>query len=384
MRSRELVAYVAAFTGPLAGNAILAMLSPLKAEWGITTAEVLLCIPAFMFPFAALQFLSGTLSDAYDRRKTLLAGLAVYIVSSFASAASPSFGFFLATRVVQGIGYAFVSPVLVPILFDVAGSGREGVAMGNYMAMITAGVSAGPLMGGLLSEVSWRLTFVAIGLVALGVMAAVWAVFDRDGGRKGAVSFRSIVGQLSTAASNRSVLLLSVAGFLAFLASIGVMSFTSDNMSSGEFSFTPSEIGVALSVSGAVGILVAPYAGKTVDRRGPMPPLVAGYLIVVPTIFALPFADSYAAILAVLVLNSVGLSLISSPMLTTLMRSAPELKGTASSVYNGSRFTGYAVSTIILTPVYLASGYGLLMFACAAVSVVSFFLALVPARRAAR
>lgn len=384
MRSRELVAYVAAFTGPLAGNAILAMLSPLKAEWGIDTAEVLLCVPAFMFPFAALQFLSGTISDAYDRRATLLAGLAVYIVSSFASAASPSFTFFLATRVVQGIGYAFVSPVLVPILFDVAGKGREGVAMGNYMAMITAGVSAGPLVGGLLSEVSWRLTFVAIGLVALGVMAAVWVVFEKDTGVKGTLSIRSMARQLSTAASNRSVMLLSIAGFLAFLASIGVISFTSDNMSSGEFAFTPSEVGVALSVSGAVGIVVAPYAGRLVDRRGPTAPLVAGYLVVIPTTLALPFADSYVAILLVLVLSSIGLSLISSPMLTTLMRSAPGLKGTASSVYNGSRFTGYAVSTIVLTPVYLASGYGWLMFACAAVSVASFFLALVPALRPAR
>ena len=381
MRSRELVAYVAAFTGPLAGNAILAMLSPLKAEWGIDTAEVLLCIPAFMFPFAALQFLSGTISDAYDRKTTLMAGLAVYIASSLACAASPSFAFFLLTRVVQGIGYAFVSPVLVPILFDVAGKGREGVAMGNYMAMITAGVSAGPLIGGVLSEVSWRLTFVAIGLIASGVMAAIGVTFERDRGPRGKLSTRAIVRQLSSAASNRSVMLLSIAGFLAFLASIGVISFTSDNMSSGEFAFTPSEVGLALSISGAVGIFVAPFAGRTVDRRGPVLPMVAGYAIVLPTIILLAVADSYVAVLVVLTLNSIGLSLISSPMLTTLMRAAPQLKGTASSVYNGSRFTGYAVSTIVLTPVYLASGYGMLMLACAAISLASFALALVPALR---
>jgi predicted MFS family arabinose efflux permease len=379
---KELVAYVAAFTGPLAGNAILAMLNPLEAEWGISSVQVLLCIPAFMFPFAAMQFFSGTISDSYDRRKTLMVGLGVYIAASFASAASPSFAFFLATRVVQGIGYAFVSPVLVPILFDVAGKGREGVSMGYFMSMITAGVSFGPLMGGLLSEISWRLTFVAIGLVALAVLIAIWALFESDKGKKGALSLASVRDQLARAASNRNVLLLSVAGFASFMASIGILSFTSEHMGSAPMSFTPSEIGIALSISGAIGIFVAPVAGRMVDRRGPLLGLVIGYAIVIPTIVALPSAETYLMIVVVLFINSIGWSFISSPMLTSLMRAAPAMRGTASSLFNGSRFMGYALSAPLLTPIFLAAGYAPLIYFCGAVSVISFVLAFQPNRQA--
>src|SRR5512136_998545 len=116
MQSRELLAYIIAFTGPLAGNAVLALLGTLEDEWGVSSTSVLLSIPAFMFPYAIGQLFSGTISDAYDRRSTMAFGLGVYALSNFAAALSPSFHFFIAARLVQGLGYAFVAPVLMAVV----------------------------------------------------------------------------------------------------------------------------------------------------------------------------------------------------------------------------------------------------------------------------
>ena len=80
----------------------------------------------FMIPFAALQLVSGPLSDLWDRRKTLITGLMVFIAGHLTRALSLSIHFFLAGRVIQGLGFAFVNPVALAIIGDrVPASGRE-------------------------------------------------------------------------------------------------------------------------------------------------------------------------------------------------------------------------------------------------------------------
>ena len=376
-RAKEIVTYAAAFIGPLAGNSVLALLGTLSASWGVSDTEVLLSIPAFMFPFAIVQLFSGTLSDAYDRRATTAFGLALYAVGCLLAALSNSLDFFLVTRVVQGIGYAFVSPVLVAILSDIAGSGRQGLAMGYYGSSTTAGVAAGPLLAGVLAEADWRLAFVGFGVIALGVLIAFLIVFRREVYRRGVVSPSVIGKQLAAVSRNIGVTMVSAAGFMAFLAFVGILSFTALHLGTPPLDVSSANIGVALSVSGLVGIVFSPVSGRMVDRVGPRCCATAGFLIMAIASLLMQFGTEYMHFVSLLGLIGVGSSFIWSSLLVMAVKAHPSMKGTASSVFNSARFTGYAISPIVLTPLFVIGGFSLVINVCVACGLLAMLLALV-------
>lgn len=382
--AREVAAYAAAFTGPLAGNAVLAMLGVLGAQWDVSTTDILLSIPAFMFPFAFAQIFSGAIADAYDKRVAVVAGLVIYAIASFMSALSTSFGFFLITRVGQGIGYAFVGPVVVAMLSDVAGEGRQGLVMGYYGSVTTAGVASGPLVGGLLVGVDWRLPFVFIGVLALCVSLLMWWLFGTEHKAARSLSGRAILRQLGETASNPNVALLSAAGFLTFMASVGTMAFMSDYLESDPLYLSPADIGIVLSSSGLVGIVVSPFAGSLVDSRGPKCCVSVGLLIFASAVFLLQLAEDYGGFLALACVLGLGTSFVWSALFTMVVRSYPQSKGTASSIFNSSRFFGYAFSTILLTPVFVWRGFDAVMLVCFGAVIASMGLSLSTRQNASR
>jgi ACDE family multidrug resistance protein len=375
-RAKEFVTYAAAFTGPVAGNSVLALLGTLSESWGVSNTEVLLSIPAFMFPFAVVQLFSGTISDAYDRRATTAFGLAVYAGGCLLAALSGSLGFFLVTRVVQGIGYAFVSPVLVAILSDIAGPGRQGLAMGYYGSSTTAGVAVGPLLAGVLAETDWRLAFVGIGAIALVVLIAFLAVFRKEVYERGSISSRIIAKQLGTVTRNPGVALVSAAGFMTFLAFVGILSFTADHLDTSPLGISSAEIGVALSVSGLVGIMFSPVSGRLVDRSGPRCCAAVGFSILAVSSAMLQFSTEYFHFVSLLALNGLGSSFVWSSLLVMVVRAHPSMKGTASSVFNSARFAGYALSPIVLTPLFQTGGFPLVVNVCVAFGMLAMLLAL--------
>lgn len=372
---KELVVYTAAFTGPLAGNAVLALVGTLADEWSVTEISVLLSIPAFMFPFAAVQLFSGIVSEAYNREIATSAGLLVYVGGSFMCAFSPGLDIFLVARIVQGVGYAFVNPMLLALLSDVAGPKRQGIAMGFYGSSTGAGVAAGPLLAGALAEVDWRMAFVVIGLLALGVLVALQLLFGKGEARGTGRPKSAAWQQLVTALKDRDVALLSSAGFLAFFGFVGIFSFISVHLTSPPFELDPAKIGLVLSVSGLTGIVLSPVAGRLVDAVGPRCCVAVGYISVSATSFTLVFADQYSHFLMLLAVSGAGGSFVWSSLLTMLMRVNPELKGTSSSVFNSARFTGYAFSPLFLAPVYMQGSFAAVAVACGALALMALALA---------
>ncbi|HIH00750.1 TPA: MFS transporter [Thermoplasmata archaeon] len=377
-RSKEVIVYVAGFTGPLAGNLVLALLGTLGDAWQVGSVDILLSIPAFMFPFAILQLFSGAISDTYDRRSTLLFGLGTYAAGSALAVLSTSLGFFILTRVVQGVGYAFVNPVLVALLSEISTPDRQGRSMGYFGSSTTAGVSAGPLLGGASASIDWRLAFLVIALLAGSMFVAVWYAFKGERRGPGKASFAAVAGQLSAAFRDRRIVRLSAAGFLAFMAFAGVISFVSDFLEMGPLALSPEEVGVALSASGVVGIFFAPVAGTLVDRRGARCCAAVGFALAASAAFILQYAGSYQGFVALLVLSGMGGSFVWSSLLTMVVAVPPRMKGTSSSVFNSTRFLGFALSPIMLTPLYTSAGFEIVMVACALMGVGGLVLAALP------
>jgi predicted MFS family arabinose efflux permease len=300
----------------------------------------------------------------------------VYSLSNFAAALSPSFLFFMGTRFVQGLGYAFVAPVLMVVISEIAGSERQGLSMGYYGMATSAGVTTGPLLAGFVAQVDWRLTFVTIGLLGLILMGSIMVFFSKAGGKRAGITLRTLGRQLSATVANRNIALLSSAGFLAFFSQIGVMSFVSERLESPEFDLTSVDVGIVLGVSGFLGLVISPLSGKLVDLRGARCCASVGFALVGVSSFVIQYADEYLEFLALMSITGVGASFMWASLLTMVVRAYPSLKGTSSSVFNSARFAGYAFSPLALTPLYLSFGFEAIMTTCAALVATGLALAM--------
>ncbi len=379
-RTRELVLLIGAFTGPLSGNAVLALLDTFGKLWDVSATTVLLTIPVFMFPFATMQIFSGTISDTYDRRTTMMLGFALYAAGGFLAALSPSFAFFMVTRFVQGVGYAFVQPVMLAALSDIVEPGKEGLAMGYYGASTTAGIAVGPLAAGLFAEVDWRLTFVFIGVLASVIIVAMRLALKDERQLRLKTSGRTIVKNLGETIGHREVVLLAVSGFLAFVSFIGIVSFSSEQLGRPPLGQGPSEIGFAIAVSGLLGVVASPYSGRLVDSRGGRLTVLLGFVVSTLAAAALVVARSYLSFVLLLGLLGAGSSFVWAALLTMSVRAYPSLKGTASSIFNSARFFGYALSPIILSPFFTFGDFGTVMVACTILSALGLVAVLLAER----
>src|SRR3546814_9700045 len=76
--------------GPLSTDLYLPSLPALGRDFGADVAAVQLTLSVFLIGFAVSQLIYGPLSDRFGRRPVILAGIAIFLVSSVACAAAPS------------------------------------------------------------------------------------------------------------------------------------------------------------------------------------------------------------------------------------------------------------------------------------------------------
>ena len=113
----------------------------------------MLALGAFVVP-------AGRIGDIFGRRRTLLAGVALFGLSSALCALAPSATLVIAFRAVQGLGAALIFPVSVSVLTTAFPSARASHAIGLAYGIAGLGNAAGPLIGGLLTETAgWRWIF---------------------------------------------------------------------------------------------------------------------------------------------------------------------------------------------------------------------------------
>src|SRR3954447_16482634 len=102
----------------------------------------------------------GKLSDLFDRKLLVQTGLVLYVGGSVLAGLSPSTGFLIACRVVQGIGVGGLTALVQVILSDLVSPRERGRYAGYLGAVFGVGTVAGPLIGGVVTDgLGWRWCF---------------------------------------------------------------------------------------------------------------------------------------------------------------------------------------------------------------------------------
>ncbi|WP_212555947.1 MULTISPECIES: MFS transporter [Nocardiaceae] len=134
-------------------------------------------VDGYTLMFAALLLFAGALSDRIGARRTYCLGLIVFVLASAACAFAPSLGSLIAGRLLQGVGAALITPSSLALLREAfPDSARRARAIGIWALGGAVAAAAGPLLGGSMSLVSWRLIFlvnIPVGLVMFVLLARI-------------------------------------------------------------------------------------------------------------------------------------------------------------------------------------------------------------------
>jgi EmrB/QacA subfamily drug resistance transporter len=174
--SRRFIAAVIAIGGmqllaTMDSTVAIVALPKIQNELSLSDASRSWVITAYVLTFGGLMLLGGRLGDTIGRKRTFIVGVALFTISSVLCAVAWDEVTMVIARLSQGVGSAIASPTGLALVATTFPKGpARNAATAVFAAMTAIGSVMGLVVGGALTEVSWRLAFmvnVPIGLVMI-------------------------------------------------------------------------------------------------------------------------------------------------------------------------------------------------------------------------
>ena len=158
---------MAAMDGPV----VIFALPKIQNELGLSDAGRSWVITGYALTFGGLILLGGRLGDTIGRKRTLIAGVAVFTFASVLCGIAWDGGALVLARLLHGAAAAVVVPTCMALVQTTFPKGpARNTAAAVFGAMGAIGAALGLVVGGALVGVSWRLAFlvnVPIGLLVI-------------------------------------------------------------------------------------------------------------------------------------------------------------------------------------------------------------------------
>jgi EmrB/QacA subfamily drug resistance transporter len=140
---------------------------------GTSDATLSWVLSAYAIVTAALLVPAGRLADLLGRKRLFMGGLVTFVVASSLCAAAPGAGWLIGARVLQAAGGAILMPTSLALLLAEFPAKQRGLAVAVWSATGAVAAAAGPPIGGLLVQASWRWVFLVN--LPIGLVTAVLA-----------------------------------------------------------------------------------------------------------------------------------------------------------------------------------------------------------------
>src|ERR1700747_1422281 len=174
--SRRFIAAVIAIGGMqllanLDSTVAIVALPKIQNDLSLSDAGRSWVITAYVLTFGGLMLLGGRLGDTIGRKRTFIVGVALFTISSVLCAVAWDDPTLVTARLLQGVGSAIASPTGLALVATTFPKGpARNAATAVFAAMTGVGSVMGLVVGGALTEVSWRWAFlvnVPIGLLMI-------------------------------------------------------------------------------------------------------------------------------------------------------------------------------------------------------------------------
>lgn len=211
------VASLGTMVGILNASTLIIALPTMMVDLNTTLVNVTWVLIVYMLFMTILAPACGRLADTYGRRNIYIFGLGIFTVSSLLCGIAADVTQLIGFRVIQAIGGAIIVSNGTIIIADAFPRHELGRAMGILSMIMAATFVVGPIIGGFLTMISWRLNFflnIPIGLYA-GYYA--WKQLKEVHEFAGTESF-DLKGMLFFAIAFITLTIYGSAGFLFGLA----------------------------------------------------------------------------------------------------------------------------------------------------------------------
>lgn len=172
---------LATFMTYLDNNIVNVAIPAIQRDLHLSVSGLEWVVSGYILVFASLLLAGGRLADVYGRRRLFLIGLAIFTVASLAAGFAGSENALIASRAVQGLGAALVTPTTLAIISATFTDTRaRAAAVGVWSAVGALALAIGPLLGGFISEhAAWGwIFFINVPVGVATMVLARWAIVE--------------------------------------------------------------------------------------------------------------------------------------------------------------------------------------------------------------
>ncbi len=372
----------------------------IRTELGGGVSGLQWVVDGYTLMFAALLLSAGSLSDRVGARRAFAAGMVVFVLASVACGLGPSLGELVAARFVQGAAAAAMMPSSMALIRQAFPEPKaRGRAVGVWAMGGAVASSSGPVLGGVLNLVDWRLIFfinVPVGAIALLLLARTEpsrrrvVPFDLPGQATGVIAMSGLTFGAIEAGSQGfasplviaafAVAALAAAGFLrtqqtvrhpmlplalfgsrtvvitvasgfAFMVGYYGLPFVISLFLQQHRGLTALQTGFVFLPMMIIGAVLTPFSARVGERVGRRTIIISGLALMtagLAVIALLPAAAPLWLLALLMMLVGLGGPTVSPPATAVLLDAVPERQaGVASGAFNTSRQVGGALAVAV-------------------------------------
>ena len=334
------------------------ILPSISHELHASPSEVTLLFTSYLVVTALAMLITNWVSSRLGTKRTLIAGLALIVVFSALAGTSPTIGGIIGFRAGWGVGNAlFIATSLAVIVASASGGFAGAIVL--YETALGLGIALGPLLGGLLGEVSWRGPFYGVSvLMAIALLATVVLVE-----RTPRPAHKTSLSAPLRALRHRGLLTLSLTALCynwGFFTVLGYAPFP--------MNLSPIKLGLVFTGWGMLVALFAVFGAPRLQERlgiaRTMYVNLAAFAVVILVIAI--WTTDRAVLIPAVIASGIFIGVNNTVTTQAVMTVSPVERPVASAAYSFVRFIGgglapYAAGRLVLAanihvPFFIASG----------------------------